>query len=44
MLYIMIRYVFELKETLIIYIREFSVSRDSFDREIYNKNYLTQNK
>jgi hypothetical protein len=40
MFYIMVRYVLELKETLVAYIREISISSNTFDQEVANKNYL----
>jgi hypothetical protein len=36
----MIRRALELKEALIAYIKKISVSKNTFDREIINKDYL----
>jgi hypothetical protein len=37
MFYIIVRYVLELKKTLVIYIKEISISSNTFNQEIANK-------
>jgi hypothetical protein len=41
MFYIIVRHVLELKETLVVYVREINISSNTFDREITNKDYLS---
>jgi hypothetical protein len=40
MFYIIVRYVLELKKTLVIYVKEISIFSNTFDQEVTNKNYL----